>query len=312
MSDTGRLGAQVKLRQLRILVAIADHGSLVRAGRHLGISQPAVTRCLKELEDLLGLPLFLRTARGVAPTAFGARFIDHAKAMLAELRYAEEDLADVTEAHAGRVAVGTLLAAAPRLLPKAVARLKAERPAITVTVVEGTNDRLLPALRVGDLDLVVGRLPEAPEDGLDQEVLYTEPIRVVVRAGHPLAGRAGLRLADLADCQWILPLPETALRRQIEDDFRAAGVAPPAHPIESVSILTVRTLLLETDCVGVLPSQVILAEEELNLLRALPVDLRSTLRPVGIITRAGRGLTPAAQRFADQLRLTAADLGLPA
>lgn len=301
-----RLRARLKFKQLQLLVMVAEHNNILRAAQVLNMAQPAATKTIRELEQTLGMDLFDRTSRGVTTTLFGEVVVRHAKLILSQLRHASEELVSLNTGTTGKIAVGTLLAAAPTLLPRAIVLLKKERPNINIQVVEGTNDKLMPMLRVGDLDMVVGRLPEYRErDGLSQEVLYYEPVSIVARKDHPLAGRGELTLADLMDEEWILPPPQTSLRRQIETAFRKAGLQPPIKTVESVSILTNHTLLLETDMVAAMPYQVV--QSQPGLVR-LPVNLRTALGPVGITLRTGVDLTPAATYFAGALRRVAKDV----
>jgi DNA-binding transcriptional LysR family regulator len=303
------LQLRLKLRQLRVFLAVAEHGTLLKAAEYLHMSQPAVTKYVSDLELIVGARLFSRSSRGVTPTAFGEILIEHATLIMTELRQVSEKLSALSTGHAGSVVVGTLLAAAPRLLPRATALFKEQRPRLTVTITEGTNDRLLPALRQNALDLVVGRLPEARDlQDLDHEVLYDDPVHLVVRSSHKLARVRKLGLADLLDQQWILPPPQTTLRHQVEEAFRLEHLQPPGQLIETVSILTIRALLLETDVVAVLPHQVIKSDEELGLVKVLGIGIPTALRPVGITRRAGKQLTPAAELFCQCLRIASRDL----
>jgi DNA-binding transcriptional LysR family regulator len=162
----------------------------------------------------------------------------------------------------------------------------------------------MPSLLVGDLDMVLGRLPEEGRSrALVYEEFYAEPICVVTRRGHPLARKRRLSLRDLANEAWLLPLPETDLRRQIERAFVEAGAPLPRNVIESVSILTNRALLRKSDCVGVMPYHVALDDVEQGLLAILPVKLKSIESPVGAILRAPGTLPPAASALLDCLRL---------
>jgi DNA-binding transcriptional LysR family regulator len=170
--------------------------------------------------------------------------------------------------------------------------------------VVGTYDVLMPSLLVGDLDMVLGRLPEEGRSrALVYEEFYAEPICIVTRRGHPLARKRRLSLRDLANEAWLLPLPETALRRQIERAFVDAGAQLPRNVIESVSILTNRALLRKSDCVGVMPYHVALDDVEQGLLAILPVKLKSIETPVGAILRAPGTLPPAAAALLECLRL---------
>ena len=299
-----RLLARLKLRQLKLLIEIGEQRNILRAATLMNVAQPAATKMIRDLEDALGMRLFDRSSRGVAPTLYGDVIIRHAKLIVAQVRHASDELLSLREGTTGKIAVGTLLAAAPSLLPRSIVALKAERPGITVTVVEGTNDKLMPMLRVGDLDLVVGRLPEYRErEGLTQEALYDEPVSIVVRRGHPLTKLSVVRLADVQAQQWIMPPPETSLRRQLEERFRKARLELPAKAVESVSILANFTILKETDMVAALPYQVV--DSQPDLVR-LPVNFDIGFGAIGVTLRQGAEQPPATRYFLAVLKRIAA------
>jgi DNA-binding transcriptional LysR family regulator len=296
----------LSLRALRLVDAIAREGHLSGAGAALGLTQSAVTKALQEAEASCGLPLFIRTNRGAIPTAYGAALVAHARVVLAQMRQATQELADLRDGSAGRVSVGTLVSASVALLPRTIARVQRDRPGMAISVIEGTNDTLMPLLRQGDLDLVVGRLPEfRARDGIAQEVLGHDHAEIVCAPDHPLVGRGGLGLSDLLACRWILPRAETTLRRQIDSAFRAQGLAPPAHAVESVSILANRALIREFGYLAVWPVQLARAEEALHQIARLPLALPETARPLGISTRANARLSPAAETLLAALRQNA-------
>ncbi|NUP79996.1 MAG: LysR family transcriptional regulator [Nonomuraea sp.] len=283
------LSGRLKLRHLVLVTTIAEQGGVLRAAEHLHLAQPAVTRGLREVEQILGVELFTRGSRGVTPTLFGEAFIDHARAVQAELRRAGERIAGLADGTAGTVTVGTLLAATNVLLPRSIAALKSERPGITVVVKEGTFDSLVPQLVGGDLDLILGRLnPIEDRPDLRQIPLYNEPVLLVARAEHP-AGSARA-LADLLAYPWILPLEQTSLRQELEQVFRREELPLPADRTECTSILTIRSLLLETDMIAALPALFVRTDPQ---LRELQVPLPSVRRSVGATLPAARALTPA-------------------
>ena len=295
--------SRLTMRHLRIVLAITDGGSLVAASQALCMTQPAITKALQETEALLMVELFSRTNRGVIPTPAGRVLAAHARLITAQIGHAAEDIHDLRDGMGGRIAVGTLVAASADLLPRAIAALRRDRPKLVVTIVEGTNDRLLPDLRIGKLDLVVGRLPEYHElQGLQQEVLLTDMSCVIVRPGHPLVGRAGLRLADLAAWDWILPPPETTLRRHVDQAFRDEGVEPPPHAVESVSQLTNRSLVMDADYLAITPWQLADREAKAGNIAILPLLLRTTIGPVGISTRTECRLSSAADMLIEAMR----------
>lgn len=294
---------RLTLRHLRAVIAVGEAKSLVGAAANLNVTQSAVTKALKEAEATAGVLLFERTNRGVMATEYGDALLRHAKLVMAQLAHASGEISDLKDGTGGRVIVGTLLAASARILPDAIMYLHRERPRLSVIVVEGTNDWLMPALREGEIDFVVGRLPEFRErEGLAQEVLFKDSACIVVRKNHPLAQRRKPTFADLTKFPWILPRMETTLRRQVEKDFRDAGLEPPAHAIESVSLLTNRRLLLDGDYVSVWPRQVARDDHEQRRIAILPIDLPSTAGPIGITTRADARLSPAAQALIQAIR----------
>lgn len=299
---------RVTIRQLRLVTAIAEVGSMVRAGEAVGMTQPAVSKAVRDLERDLGVKLFKRGNRGVTPTSYGEALVRHAQRVLAQLEHAAEEIDDLAHGAGGRVAIGTLLAASAWLLPKAIARLRAERPRVLVDVVEGTSDRLHLMLLRGDLDMVVGRLSEfRHRAGLRQEPIYSEEIVILARPGHPLARRAELWLPDLEEADWILPPPETTLRRQLEKAFFDAGLDPPRCMVQSVSLLTNRQLLRESDLVGAWPRGVAADDLAQGRLVSLPVRLDGILWPVGVSTRKLIPLSPAAEALLAMLRTAGRD-----
>ncbi len=293
-----------RLRHVELIAELYDCRSILKASKRLSLTQPTVTKALRDVESTLAVKLFERSNRGLEPTAYGEIFARHAKIVLAQLRHAAEELESLRAGYSGKVTVGTLLAASASILPDAIALLKKQRPGVAISVVVGTYDILMPSLLVGDLDMVLGRLPEEGRSrALVYEEFYAEPICVVTRRGHPLARKRRVTLRDLANEAWLLPLPETALRRQIERAFVEAGAPLPRNVIESVSILTNRALLRKSDCVGVMPYHVALDDVEQGLLAILPVRLKSIESPVGAILRAPGTLPPAAAALLDCLRL---------
>ena len=298
-----RLVSRLKLRQLRLLVAVGEQGNIFRAANELNIAQPAATKSIHDLELTFGAKLFERSNRGVRPTLQGDVIIRHAKLVLAQMRQAADELTSLSSGIYGRIMVGALLAGTPTLLPQSILKARRERPGIAISVMEGTNDKLLPMLRTGELDLVLGRLPEDRElTGLQHEFLYDEPIVVVVRNDHPLCSQADIVLSDLLGYEWILPSGGTSLRLQLEDAFRAADLPTPVRSVESVSILANYALLRESEMIAVFPERVASMNPQ---LAALPIHLETAPSPVGYTTRQGSDLSGAASFYLSVLRSVA-------
>ena len=301
------LDGRLKLRHLVLATTIADAGSLARAAEQLDITQPVVTRGLQDLEAVLGVPLFERSAQGAVPTIYGAAFIEHARGVIAQIRQAGRALGDLAAADAGTVTVGTHLAGSNVLLPLAIARLKAAHPGVTVIVRESTPDALQSQLLLGDVDLTVGRLTPA-DPRIAQVQLYVEPIVLVVRADHAVLSGRVPSFATLAALPWIVPVAGTALRRELEQLFAAQGVAWPRDRVECTSALTLRRLILDGDCVAALPELVALHDDDLSIVTPTDVDLGRLTRPVGISTVRDRWQPPAVTAFLGDLATVAGEL----
>lgn len=304
--DTPRLlDGRLKLRHLVLVDALTRQGSVVGAAAALHVTQPVATRSLHDLEAILGVELYERGPRGITPTIFGEAFTSHARAVIAQLTQAGRHVVELAEADRGTVVVGTHLAGSNVLLPGAIARLKMERPLLTVIVREGTPEALLVELESGRVDLIVGRLTSPTDQSAIRDALYEESVELVTRARHPLAELDSLALADIADYPWILPGVETALRRELEGFFARNGMPLPANRVEATSFLTVRQLLIETDMIAVLPS---LIPRDDARLTTLPVTLDPIGHSVGITRSPGRTLSPAAEALIGNLRRFAAEI----
>lgn len=298
-----RMSSSLRLRHLEIISAIYDYGGALKASQRVNLTQPAVTKSLQDVEETLGVKLFVRSSRGLVPTHYGDVFVRHAKMVLAQLRHSAEEIGNLKEGFGGHTTVGTLLAASAQLLPQAVIALKAARPNVAITIIDGTYDVLIPRLRMGDLDLVVGRIPEgAPNEDLIYEPFYLEATCLTVRRNHPLAGRQNLALTDLLDHAWLMPVPESHLRRQVERLFAEACLHLPLNIIESMSALSNRYLLMESDLIGVMPYHVIRAELQEGKLVVLNLPMPDTHSQVGAILRASADLRPSAMALIDELR----------
>lgn len=292
------LDGRLKFRHLVLLDAISRRGTIVGAAAELHVTQPVVTRGLRELEAILEVELFERGPRGLTPTVYGEAFTEHARGILAQTRQAARHVVELAGAERGTVVVGTHLFGSNVLLPRAIAALKAERPNLTVTVRDGTPESLLVELAAGRLDLIVGRLTQISGEGFLRRKLYDESVVLVVRDSHPLAEAEVVDLATLAEYPWILPGPETALRRELEELFHSNDVPLPANRVEATSFLTVRQLLRDTDVVAALPR--LITEADPEIVR-LPLSLEPIGHSVGITLRASRMVTPSASALIDKL-----------
>ncbi|MFX0544486.1 LysR family transcriptional regulator [Roseovarius sp. S1116L3] len=299
---TNRVINRLKLRQLRLLIAVDRHRSILHAAREMNLSQPAATKMIKDLEIDFDVLLFERTNRGVIPTEAGAALIRGGQLIFSQIGTTAQELEDIAGGNAGRIVVGTLLAASARLLPEAIARVLDQRPGLVIKVVEGTNEVLMPRLRAGELDLVVGRLPmRRHRSDLSQMRLMQGRIALVVRAGHPALALRNLGFQDLRGYGWILPPSDTTLRRQLDQFFVDEGQFVPPRVVESVSYVTNRALLAHSDMICAMPAELVEGEPA-GTLAELPLPLPFGDGPVGASFRTGTSLPPAAAALLDALR----------
>lgn len=305
-----RVATRLKLRQLRLLVTVEKHGSIQYAARELNVSQPSATKMIKDLELDFEVQLFERTNRGVVPTPFGEALIRNGKLILAQISNAAQELDDLNEGNSGRVTVGTLLAASSHLLPLAIEKVLKERRRLAIKVVEGTNEVLMPELRSGEIDLVVGRLPtHRHRTELAQEKLFDEHIIPVVGKDHPLAGQEALTFDMLMPFGWILPPVETTLRRQVDQFFLKQNQYAPPFALESVSYLTNRSLLQVKDFIGLMPAHVATQDLATGALVQLDLPLPFASGPVGVSYRESGQLSPAGKAMLEALREAAKTIG---
>jgi len=283
------LRSNIKLRHLQLLVALDEFRHLGRTAEFLSVTQPAVSRMLGEVEAMLDLTLFQRSTRGTVPTASGRHIVRFARSVLAEYERTREEIAAMESGAAGRVRVGSMVVALPTLLARAVELLKQRSPQATVLVEEGDLAHLLPKLRLGELDLFVGRLePGYAAPDLVTEPLCNEAMVAVVAFGHPLADKARPTWKDLAQLPCVLPPPWASLRVKLEQQFHRHGLQPPTDLVETASFLAQLTFIQRRGAAGFMARSVARYFEddgEVQVLRmAVPVDVPA----IGLITMRGR------------------------
>lgn len=277
---------RLQLRHLRCLAAVGQERNLVRAAKALALTQPAVSKTIAELEDIVGRQLLVRRRRGVDLTAAGEVLLRHSVATLRGLREGVSLALDEAEGDQLRVVVGALPNMAASLLPEAIALLTREHPQLRARVVSGTNAQLMTQLRQGEIDLVVGRLaqPSAMVD-LSFVQLYSEPLLLVARPGHPLAGKTQPALSALADYPLVVPVQGTLVRDTADAFLFARGNALPSAVIEATDTSFALGLLRRTDAIWFAPKGAVDSALALGEVLRLEVDTSVTDGPVGITQR---------------------------
>lgn len=298
--------AYLKTRHLVLLVELGRHGSIMQAAQAANLTQPAASKLLGELEHALGATLFERLPRGVEPTRYGKVLIRRAGAALAEMDAAYQEVSEMMSGLRGRVALGAILTPSTTLVPAAVTLLKARHARLNVSIEVDGSKRLIERLRAGELDIVIGRVSDASiADEFHFEPITDEPHSLVVRAGHPLLGARGLDLADLARAAWIVPPADSVVRDRIASLFLAQGLDQPAETVSTASLAVATTLLLGSDMVAPLSTELVKPYLDAGLLAALPYELNLRMDVYGIVMRRHHQLSPAADAMLEALRETA-------
>lgn len=290
----------VQLRHLRCLVAVAQERHLARAAERLALSQPAVSKTLAELEALAGARLVERGSagrRGIQGfTVAGEQLLGHALRVLEALEASADSIMPASGARPQRLRVGALPSVAPSLLPPALAALRERLPALQVLVHTGANAGLLDALRAGDLDLVAGRMSD-PQlmAGLTFELLYTEPLAIVARPGHPLAGGTP-SAQEVLRHPLVIYSEGTIPRHHTESFLSGLGLRLPAHLTQTLDLSVARALLIRSDAVWFTPIGAARDDLASGQLVRLAIDTAGTEEPVGLLLRSDA--EPSAERQA--------------
>lgn len=299
MANSDRL----KIRHLHTLVAVAEQGTLVRAADVLSVTQPAVSKTLAELEDIVAQRLFERTPKGLKLTSAGRVLLRYAGSSLRAIREGLESIADERTVDAPAVLIGALPNVAATILPPALLRFAGDFPHARITVRTGSNSQLIAALHQGVLDLVIGRLAEPTAmQGLSFEHLYSEPLVLAVRPAHPLARRRRIGAGALAPYRMVLPDAGTRIREAADRFFLASGMGLPQELIETIDVSFGRSYVLQSDAIWCVPLGAVENDLGQGTLARLPVDTRMTEGPVGLTQRVDRLPSQAMSRLVEEIR----------
>jgi DNA-binding transcriptional LysR family regulator len=305
MSWSDRIGRRVKLRDLHVLLAVAETRSMAKAAERLAISQPVVSKTIADLEHALGVRLLDRTSQGVEPTAYGRSFIHCGTAVFDEMRRGVQDIEFLSDPTAGEVRIGV----GPPLIDlvtAAVARLAARHPRIKWHVTEADTPICCGMLRERSIDVAIGRAGSSVTSDLSSDPLYEDTMSVVAGLDSRWARRRRVDLADLADEAWVLPVATSVAWLWIDQVFRSAGLTTPRSQVISNS-MSVRLGLAETGrfLTMVMPSLLRFGPTG-RRLKVLPTG--SETRPVNIFTVKNRTPNPVATLFVKELRALAKPL----
>ncbi len=294
--------SRLHLKQLRLLVALGEHGSLLKASRQVALTQPGASKALQEIETTFGTSLFVRTNRGLEPNDVGHCVIRYARLIQTDVSHLRDEIVGILRGQGGRVAAGVIMGAVP-LLTDAISALVARQADLSVEIVEDTSAALLAQLDAGRLDLAICRttISEAPHV-YNSVKLQDETLAVIANVDHPLRRVKKLSLQQLAPYRWVVYRANMPMRLLLEGEFRDCGIRFPQHLLETTSAFATLALLQAN------PSFVALASVEVAQFFAhqqmsciLPLALASRSEPYELVTRKGAPVQPVAKLLIDEL-----------
>lgn len=308
----------LKFSQLRLLAALRDLGQIGAAAQHVGLTQPAASRLLAQLEELAGVALYTRHARGVVLTEAGRVLAEQAASTLQGLDLANERIGQLVRGARGLVRVGSVTGPSLELLLPVLREARLAYPEIELAVEVGTSDRLSDLLLNRELDFYIGRIPERADAGVyELDVIGPEPISLVVRLGHPLVRQDRLQLRDCLDYDWVTQPPGGLLRRTAETYILKQGLPLPKRVLGTSSTLFTLAMLNETNAIAPLARAVadfFIARGALgSRLARLPVAEDMQVGDFGLVRRAGEAVSPSTERLLQMLRrrVAAAEVAPP-
>ncbi len=294
--------SRLHLKQLRLLSALGEHGSLLKASQQVALTQPGASKALQEIETTFGTPLFVRTNRGLEPNTVGHCVIRYARLIQTDIAHLRDELVGILRGQGGRVAAGVIMGAVP-LLTDAISALLARQAELSVEIVEDTSAALLSQLDEGRLDLAICRttITQAPQ-AYDSVTLQDETLAVIANVAHPLRRAKKLTLQQLAPYRWVVYRANMPMRLLLEGEFRDSGLRFPQHLLETTSAFATLALLQANPSFVALVSIEVaqfFAQRQMSCI--LPLALASRSEPYELVTRKGGAVQPAAQLLIEEL-----------
>ena len=295
--------ARITISQLRAFIMVCQSGSYSLAARRLGLSQPSVYKSARSIEIEFDKKLFRPSSAGVDPTPKAREFARYASIALSEIERAQEEVQEHQGKMAGRLAIGTLPLIRTKVLPDSVTSLLTEYPDAKIQIFDGVYSDLLDSLRHGELDFIIGALRDPlPVKDIEQELLFTDGLSVLVRTNHPILNVKKPSLEHLSQLNWIVPRPGTPTRTYFDQMFRSAIQEGSIRLIECSSLVAIRAMLLNSDRATILSSHQAGYEIDKGDLSVVNFRLESSMRPIGVTTRQNWRPTGLQASFLEQIR----------
>lgn len=296
---------KIEMRDIEYFAAVAEHGHVGRAAEQLRLSQPAVSKSLRRLEESIQTKLVRRTPKGVDLTAVGAALFARARGLQMSLDDFVRTAAALSRGQVGVLRIGVLAGLAEHLLAPACSTLLKDAGQLTMAVTVDSHVALMPAMRRGEFDLVVGRIPAPSEENMACEHLYDDEFVFFASSRHRLAGRKRLTLADLSHEAFVSPSEEGPAWRGLRQAFEQRGLSPLRIALQTTSTVLRFPVIASSDLVGFSSTPVVRQAAPRYRLTVLPVKEWKWRRSVGVMYRKDAYRAPAALRFIEILKSTA-------
>jgi len=292
----------LKMKHLVLIDTLANTQNMHAAAELMKLTQPALSKMLRDVEEMLGFRLFERLPRSMPTTELGEHVARYARVILNDTEKFVAQTNKLRQGGHGYLKVGTIFAATFIVLPKAINRIKEQRPLLSIEVVEQTSDKLLEMLEQKQLDLMVGRFTGDHHRRIFEfSPLGPEPFTLVVNPSHPLAGKKKIDPTELSEWPWVLYPAGTPIRERINHALADYGIEPPANTVDTISVPTFLQLLLSGPTIALLPVPMVQSHLDTGQLQQLDCDFNVTPLEYGVITRKGEPLSTSARLFAEAL-----------
>ncbi len=305
MRWSDRIGRRIKLRDLHVLHAVLEAGSMSKAAEQLAVSVPVVSKAIADLEHTVGVRLLDRSPQGVEATMYGRALLPRSLAAFDELRQGVNELEFLADPTAGEVRIGSTVPLAASFVSVVIDRLSRRNPRIVFHVLAAESETLYRDLSDREVDFLIARKWPVKDEHLAFETLYHDPYVVAAGAANRWARRRSIKLAELVNELWALPPPDSLVGSFVIEAFRASGLDLPRATVFTFPYEVRNSLLATGRYLTVLPSSVLRFPAKHPFIKALRVQLPIVGEPIGIFTWKTRTLSPVAELFLDCARQVA-------
>lgn len=303
MQWVDRIGHRLKLRDLHILMSVAQHGSMGKAAAALAISQPAISKAIADVEYTLKVRLFDRTPAGAEPTRYGRALIKWGNAVFDDLRQSVKEIEHLADPSSGELRLGCTEPMSCGFVPAVLDQLTRHYPKVIFHVTQADPATLQAGLQSRDIELAVGRVPrQLPGKDFNVDILFQEPVLIAAAQSNRWTRRRKVKLAELVDEFWTLPPPGAIATSTLAAAFHAAKLPTPRNSVVTYSLQLHYALMITGRYLGAIPGSMLQFNTKHPDLAVVPVDVRLRPGPVGIMTLKGRTLNPVAQLFMQTAR----------